>query len=256
MRPQVFQQLETKFRKSARIKSVFKIDQVEDVMEAAGRALYACTCEAPSPQRQELADWFAELPRARWREFDPVGNQHTQEGEYWATYWWHAVLWIWKHHHDTGIVPGRSRIVKLKHPSIWRDFSTEVLSDLYDRPLSDKAELRLWRSVAGTSADACRFLADFFSHDSVQRKPAYAESSGTTATPADKESVGLGPGDWLMPPLSLADLANRLDNITAEKAKQMLQPFGLKHFPPNNRQSWTVDLAKMPGGMRQKLKQR
>ena len=61
--------------------------------------------------------------------------------------------------------------------------------------------------------------------------------------------------DWSQP-MSLADLANRLDNITPKKAKTLLKPYGLRHEPPGNRQSWTVRLDMMPGDMREKLTRR
>ena len=60
------------------------------------------------------------------------------------------------------------------------------------------------------------------------------------------EPACLGPGDWLIPPLPLAQLGNRLGNITGAKAKAVLAPFGLREWPPGNRQSFTIRLDLLP----------
>lgn len=56
---------------------------------------------------------------------------------------------------------------------------------------------------------------------------------------------------WLFPPLPLADIANRLGNITTRKAKGLLTLYGLKNN--GNRQLWTVRLDQMPPDIRERL---
>jgi hypothetical protein len=57
--------------------------------------------------------------------------------------------------------------------------------------------------------------------------------------------------DWLTPPLSLADLANRLGNIGTKKTKTVLKLYQLKNA--GNRQLWTVCFDSMPPNMRAKI---
>lgn len=71
--------------------------------------------------------------------------------------------------------------------------------------------------------------------------------------PASSPAAPLPEGDWLMPPLSLADLAVRLKNIPPEKAKRLLTPYELQNYPKNNRQSWTVRLDRMPTHLREQV---
>lgn len=64
------------------------------------------------------------------------------------------------------------------------------------------------------------------------------------------KATGLGEGEWLMPPRSLTDIANRMKNIPTRKARTILKQYGLRNFPPDNRQSWTVRIDLMPTELR------
>ncbi|HOA75965.1 MAG TPA: hypothetical protein PL151_19535 [Phycisphaerae bacterium] len=91
----------------------------------------------------------------------------------------------------------------------------------------------------------------------VSGEETLSPSNGSTAPHPDDDSH-LGPrqtaGDWLTPPISLADMANRLGNIGRRKARSTLKQYGLK--PAGNRQLWTVRLDEMPAEMVRMLKGR
>lgn len=77
---------------------------------------------------------------------------------------------------------------------------------------------------------------------------------GTDAKdPASTGAEQLGPGDWLMPPLSLKELGS-LVGTSGDRVKVILKSFGLRNFPPDNRQSWTVNLHGMPEALRHQLR--
>jgi hypothetical protein len=56
--------------------------------------------------------------------------------------------------------------------------------------------------------------------------------------------------DWLAPPTSLRQMAERLDT-TPKHVKTILKPYGLKQA--GSRQSWTVCLTNLPANYRRKL---
>lgn len=76
--------------------------------------------------------------------------------------------------------------------------------------------------------------------------------TGKTAhgKPADLGDGRAAAQRWLRP-MSLADLANRLGNITTDKARTILKEYGLKNA--GNRQTWTVRLDTMPANLRARL---
>lgn len=59
-------------------------------------------------------------------------------------------------------------------------------------------------------------------------------------------------GDYLMPPVSKAEMARRL-SVNVRKLETMLNRYDLRPFPPESRQFWTVRLGPMPRPMRDKL---
>lgn len=74
----------------------------------------------------------------------------------------------------------------------------------------------------------------------------------TTAAPT---ALDMSEGEWLVPGLSLKNLANRLGNVGNRKAKTMLKPFGLCPFGSTG-QLWTVRLDKMYPNMREMIEGR
>jgi hypothetical protein len=132
-----------------------------------------------------------------------------------------------------------------------------------DLPYSDFRELaeRLPRNDAPFLMNGVNFPGAKGELDQIQRKlrnnappkqiderpPAAGEQSGDVV-------ADLGDGDWLMPPVELKQIATALNKITPNKAKNLLLPYGLQNFPRENRQSWTVDLARVPEPMRSQLR--
>lgn len=58
-------------------------------------------------------------------------------------------------------------------------------------------------------------------------------------------------GEWLTPPMTLTNMANRLGNCDPRKVKSILRPYGLR--TAGNRQLWTVRLDIMPPNQAKKL---
>lgn len=72
----------------------------------------------------------------------------------------------------------------------------------------------------------------------------------------EQPTHNLGAGEWLMPPMSLAEMANRVGNSDTRKIKALLTPHGLQKYPASNRQSWTVRIDLMPQTLRDHLTKR
>jgi hypothetical protein len=76
---------------------------------------------------------------------------------------------------------------------------------------------------------------------------------GTVTSPTENSSADATKkvdGQWLIP-TSLADLANRLANMSVRKVKSYLKQYGLKEA--GNRQLWTVRLDLLPSNVREQL---
>lgn len=122
--------------------------------------------------------------------------------------------------------------------------------DKYGRAVELARSSRSWfysafPDVAGVSAAVVDWILATYTGN--------PSAAGKSTLAGETSKAELPPGEWLIPPQSLASLANRLGNITPEKAKMLLIQYGLRNYPPYNRQSWTVNLGGMPATMRQQL---
>jgi hypothetical protein len=86
----------------------------------------------------------------------------------------------------------------------------------------------------------------------VVKAQGYPAETAIPQTPNQPED--LPPGNWLMPPVSLNELSERLDGIATDKLHTLLDKYGLCNFPADNRQSWTIRLdPPMPLSLRKKI---
>jgi hypothetical protein len=81
-------------------------------------------------------------------------------------------------------------------------------------------------------------------------EPTVTSAGGIPLPQPAEETVVLPDGEWLMPPVTLQILKARTGQPTTGKTKVLLNPHGLRNWPPGNRQSWTVNLAGMDKRLR------
>lgn len=77
------------------------------------------------------------------------------------------------------------------------------------------------------------------------------------ASPQHKSKHSLLNGNWLFPPRSLRSLAEAIGQWnpdspgkSVENVKTLLEPFGLRRYPPNHRQLWWLPLDGLPDNVR------
>jgi hypothetical protein len=159
----------------------------------------------------------------------------------WDTYWWFAVLWL-QALPESGIIIS-TRIPQMKINEMWEAFPRLLYSCLPAK-YSDKWERQIWQGIIKASADACRFLAS-------KQLSVEGHHLSSQKEQVSKEPSGLPPeGEWSCP-MSLADMAVRLNNMTQYSFKKFAQGHGLRMA--GSRQKWQIRLDRMDKATRQKL---
>lgn len=113
----------------------------------------------------------------------------------------------------------------------------QELKELSQQPPTAPGDPRNALTAAGLRKTLDRITESF----ALAPPPAKAPPHSQPDTP---------PGDWLMPPMSLQAMSDRL-NTTPKHVKTILAPYGLRH--EGSRQSWTVCLSLLPQNYRKQL---
>ena len=155
---------------------------LEGVLEAAGEALHALA-RSRALVFPSAPEWLLKPPK--WPQASV--DQHTGEileemmVVHWATYWWHAVLWLARSRPDAGIVlpaGAISRIEPTRSKGWWDDFGSRVFQHNLHPKASEETRCKLWCQIARASSDVCRFLAATCSRD----EPPPDEDEGSRPT--------------------------------------------------------------------------
>ncbi len=156
---------------------------IQRVMEVAGEALRAVLKDGQL-SLVDIPGWLTKPPMAN----QTVGDSKTGEPVevwivQWATYWWHAVLWLTRNHRESGIMLPSARISRIEPDEWWEgDFAFQVLPCVIHPETSDETLAKIWEEIVRASADACGFLAECSSNKG-ELSPSEGLNASTKARP-------------------------------------------------------------------------
>ena len=139
-------------------------DQLERTMRSAGKTLFSCI-DSGNLKFKEMPDWLQKRPRRTapdtwdssddsWAELN--GTWDESNIEYWATYWWRAVMWLFRNEDGSGIRIERQCF--FPEPKDWIGLSKIICPAGSPTP-PDKKLCHIWHGMAKASVDACHFIS-------------------------------------------------------------------------------------------------
>jgi hypothetical protein len=174
-----FDRLATQFSKLHFTGEKAEIAEIQAVMRAAGRALYAAI-SSKKIYLGETPSWLKRKPKKSRRKSNGVSRTVFS----WDLYWWCAVAWLIRQKLDSGIIYS-PRIKRIR-------FRKDLLGCSLRRYLVDKKGLptKKWRqicySLAKASETACLYLAGLTAAEGMQTPKPVSQRRTAESQPIKK----------------------------------------------------------------------
>lgn len=155
----IFTRLGMRFRHLQQVEALEEdSDRIEKLMNMAGKQLH----ESIVQHRLKVVtipEWLSALPEHPVMRTARDGSVNECVATHWATYWWHAVLWLQAAMPDASIILPRHPIARVRKQLLWGEFKDEILPLTLDLFPRRAALTGIWGQIAAASADACECLS-------------------------------------------------------------------------------------------------